>query len=73
MKSSSGQEIIIWWSLTHACRPRESGRFVVNVFWNDIPVPGSPFNVAIFDTAEELSRHEEEKTLRRIGCRPRQV
>ena len=41
--------------------PRESGRFVVNVFWNETPVQGSPFHVAIFDTQEELSRHEASK------------
>ncbi|KAK2172345.1 hypothetical protein NP493_968g02016 [Ridgeia piscesae] len=43
---------------TILCRydPTEVGEYSVHVRWSDKDVPGSPFNVRIFDTKEELDR-----------------
>ena len=41
-------------TLTSSCSPQEPGHFVISVDWNDVPVRGSPFDVAVFDSGEEL-------------------
>ena len=43
---------------TILCRydPTEVGEYSVHVRWSEEHVPGSPFNVRIFDTKEELDR-----------------
>ena len=43
---------------TILCRydPTEVGEYAVHVRWSDKDVPGSPFNIRIFDTKEELDR-----------------
>ena len=37
--------------------PTEPGDYRIEVKWSGDHVPGSPFNVAIFDTQEELNRY----------------
>ena len=37
--------------------PTEPGDYRIEVKWSGDNVPGSPFNVAIFDTQEELNRY----------------
>ncbi|KAL3848275.1 hypothetical protein ACJMK2_019143 [Sinanodonta woodiana] len=41
------------------CRydPLEAGKYIIGVKWSGVHVPGSPFQVNIFETREELYRH----------------
>ena len=41
--------------------PTEVGRYIVNITWADQHIPGSPFDVTIVDTREELDSINELK------------
>ncbi|KAH3805172.1 hypothetical protein DPMN_133468 [Dreissena polymorpha] len=43
---------------TIVCRfdPTECGMYIIQVRWSNVDVPGSPFNVHILDTTEELEQ-----------------
>lgn len=58
---------------TIACKydPTEPGDYRIEVRWSGEHVPGSPFNVMIFDTQEELRRYIQVSTLRDITCQAR--
>ena len=34
--------------------PKEIGRYTVNVLWADLPAPGSPFELFVADTKNQL-------------------
>ncbi|CAH1781771.1 unnamed protein product [Owenia fusiformis] len=51
--------------------PAEIGDYVVSIKWSGVHVPGSPFNVNIFDTEEELQRFYEETGARRSAVQHR--
>lgn len=41
--------------------PTESGRYIINIKWADQHIPGSPFDVTIVETREELESLNELK------------
>lgn len=38
--------------------PRQPGTYVINVMWNEMQVPGSPFQVYLAQNDYDLARHE---------------
>lgn len=58
---------------TILCRydPTETGLYIISIRWSGVDVPGSPFQISIVDTQQELEQLLQEQSYSSSTATPR--